>query len=252
MNRRGGGPRFLASVASVEEARIAVAGGADIIDCKDPQRGALGALDADVVRAIRAAVPRDLPVSATIGDLPAEAAAWSGPVLDMAATGIDYIKIGIFPGLDARAAIQSIGRVAIGPTRLIAVLLADRDPDFGLIDTLAGAGFAGVMLDTGRKTGRSLPDVMDDTALREFVRLAQSCGMLAGLAGSLRREHIRSLAALAPDVLGFRGALCAASDRTGGLDAGRVGAVRDALASEDVSLPRTRELARPGLEPERL
>lgn len=36
--------RFLASVADLDEARLAVAGGADIVDFKDPHRGALGAL----------------------------------------------------------------------------------------------------------------------------------------------------------------------------------------------------------------
>ena len=35
---------MLASVLSVEEAETALAHGADIIDCKDPHRGALGAL----------------------------------------------------------------------------------------------------------------------------------------------------------------------------------------------------------------
>ena len=43
---------FLASVSSVEEARLVRSLGADVIDLKDPARGALGALDEDSVRAI--------------------------------------------------------------------------------------------------------------------------------------------------------------------------------------------------------
>ena len=35
---------FLASVASVEEAKIALAGGADIIDLKNPHSGGTGCL----------------------------------------------------------------------------------------------------------------------------------------------------------------------------------------------------------------
>ena len=35
--------RLLVSVVSAEEARRAVAGGADIVDVKDPREGALGA-----------------------------------------------------------------------------------------------------------------------------------------------------------------------------------------------------------------
>ena len=42
-SRTGGGMRLLVSVVSAEEARRALAGGADIIDVKDPNEGALGA-----------------------------------------------------------------------------------------------------------------------------------------------------------------------------------------------------------------
>ncbi|OZA08229.1 MAG: hypothetical protein B7X97_06980, partial [Methylotenera sp. 17-45-7] len=40
-------PQLLVSVSSVEEARIALDNGVDIIDLKHPARGALGALDLD-------------------------------------------------------------------------------------------------------------------------------------------------------------------------------------------------------------
>ena len=60
---------FLASVTTVAEAELAARCGADIIDCKDPAQGALGALPVRTVTAIRRGVPPSLPVSATIGDL---------------------------------------------------------------------------------------------------------------------------------------------------------------------------------------
>ena len=68
--------KLLASVTTVEEARLAVTCGADIIDCKDPSRGALGALPIETVTAIRKAVPPRITLRATIGDLTAE----PGPV----------------------------------------------------------------------------------------------------------------------------------------------------------------------------
>ena len=49
---RQGRPAFLASVTNAAEAETALAGGADIIDCKDPSSGALGALDLAAVREI--------------------------------------------------------------------------------------------------------------------------------------------------------------------------------------------------------
>ena len=48
--------RLLVSVADAAEARAALAGGADIIDAKEPRHGALGAVAPDVLRAIRNAV----------------------------------------------------------------------------------------------------------------------------------------------------------------------------------------------------
>ncbi len=51
-------------------------------------------------------------------------------------------------------------------------------------------------------------------------------GMFAGLAGSLRAEHVPALLQLGPDVLGFRGGLCPRGDRTGGIDPEAVRVVR--------------------------
>jgi (5-formylfuran-3-yl)methyl phosphate synthase len=62
--------RLLVSVVSGEEAQHALAGGADIVDVKDPGEGALGApapsVLADVVRVVGAGAP----VSVALGDLP--------------------------------------------------------------------------------------------------------------------------------------------------------------------------------------
>ncbi len=60
--------RLLVSVRSVEEVREALVGGAHIIDIKEPSRGALGAADADVIRAVAAEVPPSIPVSVALGD----------------------------------------------------------------------------------------------------------------------------------------------------------------------------------------
>ncbi len=219
---------FLASVRSEAEALLAVSGGADIIDCKDPVAGALGALPHAVVTAVRRAVPH-LPVSATIGDLPCEADVLCAAARAMAATGVHYVKVGLLPGGDARGAIAALGCQDLGDARLVAVLFADHHPDFSLLPALAQAGFAGVMLDTAGKGQGTLVDFVPLARLAHFVTDARGQGLLAGLAGSLRLDHIATLAPLAPDVLGFRGALCAGRQRKGVLDPQAVRAVAQAL-----------------------
>lgn len=221
--------RFLASVTSENEAKLAAAGGADIIDCKNPSEGALGALSTHIVRAVRREVPVHTPVSATIGDLAAEPEPVAAAVGAMAATGADYVKIGFFPGGDARATIKRLQRFPLGRVKLVAVMLADREPDFTLIGDLQRAGFLGVMLDTAGKDGRTLRDHLSGEALAAFVQQARSAGLLAGLAGSLRVTDIPDLLKLDADILGFRGALCAAHRRESAMDVEAVHAVRTAI-----------------------
>ncbi len=229
MSPRDGRVRFLASVTNAAEAEICVAGGADIVDAKNPSRGALGALDHAIVRAIRAAVPARTPVSATIGDLPCDPLTVARAVEAMAATGVDYVKIGLFPEGDAAAAIARLA-AEVGPARLVGVLLADLAPDFSLVPKMARAGFAGVLIDTADKSGPPLPDLLGRDALARFIETARDHGLFAGLAGSLRLCHIPSLLDLRPDILGFRGALCGKGVRTGGVDSLAVAAVGAALA----------------------
>src|SRR2546426_6346034 len=71
--------QLLISVAGPAEARAALRGGADVIDAKDPRRGALGPVSVQRLAAIRAAVAGARPLSAPGGDAPSEdAVAGSG------------------------------------------------------------------------------------------------------------------------------------------------------------------------------
>src|SRR5471030_2493495 len=89
---------FLASARSADEALLALAGGADIIDAKEPAAGALGRVAADVLRAIVAAIAGSRPVSATIGDLELRPDAVLAAAEATAACGAAIVKIGIFTG----------------------------------------------------------------------------------------------------------------------------------------------------------
>jgi uncharacterized protein (UPF0264 family) len=226
-----GRPRFLASVMSAPEALTALAAGAEIIDGKNPAEGALGALPHATVRAIVEAVGHTVPVSATIGDLPANPDVLCVAAIAMAATGIDLVKIGFFDGGDAKASIAALGRLDLGQARLVGLLLADRNPDLNLVAAMADAGFAGVMLDTATKDGRALPDVMSTAQISRFVDAARAVGLFVGLAGALRLEHIPIIAALTPDVMGFRGALCSGKRREGSIEEGAVRAVARELSA---------------------
>jgi (5-formylfuran-3-yl)methyl phosphate synthase len=221
---------LLASVTSAEEAEIALAADADIIDLKDPRTGALGALPAPVIREAVERVAGRRIVSATAGDLPMEPEIVDQAVARIAALGVDIVKIGIFPGGRPEACLDMLAAQTARGTRLVAVLFADRSPDLGMIEGLADRGFTGVMLDTMDKSGGGLRRHLNDAVLGRFVEQAGSFGLMSGLAGSLSIADIEPLLRLGPDYLGFRGALCA-SGRSSTLEPSRMQAVRAAITS---------------------
>lgn len=217
--------KMLASVNGVEEAEIALAGGADIIDLKDPKAGALGAATTEVIRQTVAAVGGRQPVSAVAGDLPMQPDVIRAKAEEIAATGVDYVKIGFFPSDDAAACADALTELA-GRTKLIGVLFADLEPDFGLLPVLARRGFHGAMLDTAKKDGRRLLNHIPPEHLPSFVERCRSHGLAVGLAGSLEAPDIPRLLPMAPDFLGFRGALCDQSQRTGAIELEAVRQIR--------------------------
>ncbi|MGZ5000814.1 MAG: (5-formylfuran-3-yl)methyl phosphate synthase [Methylomonas sp.] len=223
---------MLASVNSLEEARLVRELNVDIIDLKQPAQGALGALAIDTVAQIVAALKPSARISATVGDLPMQPELLWEAVQAMAATGVDYVKIGFFPGGDWSGSIVSLSHIARQGHALIAVLFADTRPDFSVIATLAEAGFKGVMLDTMDKQRGSLTALMSSDELRQFVENAKVHSLLTGLAGSLAASDIAALLPLQADYLGFRGALCRQRSRTAELDENQVIEIKKLLKSE--------------------
>jgi dihydroneopterin aldolase len=66
-------------------------------------------------------------------------------------------------------------------------------------------------------------------SLREFVGACRGYGMMTGLAGSLEAPDVPRLLLLAPDYLGFRGALCVGRDRSARIDPASIGVIRELI-----------------------
>jgi uncharacterized protein (UPF0264 family) len=208
---------MLASVKNLEETRLILNTSVDIIDLKQPEQGALGALPIEIVKIIVNEVNHKRPISATVGDLPMQAELVFNAVKTMAETSVDYIKIGFFPGGDWQGTLSKLAKIS-QQHKLIAVLFADTNLDVNTIKSLKKAGFYGVMLDTMDKTNGSLSQVMAQSEINHFVSNAKSAQMLCGLAGSLKQQDISELIELDVDYLGFRGALCKKHNRIAELD----------------------------------
>ncbi len=221
-------PALLASVADLEEAETALALGAELLDLKDPRAGALGAWPAEHLSAAVARFGGRVPLSATTGDLPMEPGLLRAAAERVAASGVDVVKVGFFTDAGRLEVLEELRPLAARGVRLVAVLMADRDPDLADLAPFARAGLVGVMLDTADKRAGGLRHHRTEAELARFVAEARALGLLCGLAGSLGVDDVGPLARLAPDYLGFRGALCG-GDRRDRLDPGAFARVRRAL-----------------------
>ncbi len=197
--------RMLVSVTGPDEAAIARDGGADLIELAEADPVALRAT------AARLAGWRDLGASAA-------SLAAAAPLL---AAGAAWVRV---PATE-----PSVPQGA----RVIGVLFADRAPDFGVLPALAAAGFAGVMLDTAEKGRGRLLSLCDLPTLARFVALCRAARLSCGFAGGLEPPDVPRLLRLAPDLLGFRGALCAG----GRLSGARVRLIRALIPHSDPPPP---------------
>lgn len=224
--------RLLVSVVSAEEARRALAGGADIIDVKDPREGPLGAPSPRVLSEVVRTVGTAAPVSAALGDprpwLPhAAALAARGAVL----SGARFVKVGLrgVRQLDDAVALMSAVADAVGSdAAVIAAAYADAaaldppalEPEWlpGLIERTS---IAGALVDTFVKDGRGLYGWLPESELVELIGRTRAVGGSLAVAGQLRQSELRRVPA---DIVGVRSAVCRGGDRMAELDAKLVAA----------------------------
>lgn len=230
--------RLLVSVTDPDEADAAVAGGADIVDVKNPSEGSLGAPAPGIVRRVRAAVPARLPVSVALGDLPALPGTAALAAVGAAYAGAAYVKVGLWGTSTVEQAVRLLCAVREAldePPRaaLVACAYADAervrprplDPR-ALVRTAREAGADAVLLDTAIKDGRGLLQWLGPRELGALVVEARAAGLEVGLAGSRRAEDLPTIRATGADVVGVRSAACRDGRRDGPLDPECVGRLR--------------------------
>jgi uncharacterized protein (UPF0264 family) len=219
--------KLLVSVRGAEEASLACAGGADLIDVKEPTRGALGAADSDVIEAVVSAVAGRVPTSAALGEL------CEGKQLpDALARSLSYVKFGLAGcAADASWPRRWQQAIALLPPGVLPVAVAYADWQSAAApspeDVLSAARevhCGGLLIDTFDKTRGSLEQHLSANRIGGLIQEAHAAGMLAVLAGGLRSEDLPNLLALEPDYIGVRGAVCRGS-RTGILEQTRVAAL---------------------------
>jgi uncharacterized protein (UPF0264 family) len=227
--------KLLVSVSNSDEAAAAIAGGADVIDAKDPSAGPLGAVSIEVLRRIEAVSAAARLLTAALGDADDEARV-ERTARDAASAGAGLVKIG-FAGTASVERAASLTRAAIrgasaaGPGRcgVVAVAYADADdmvtigPD-DILEVATTSGAAGVLLDTADKSGPRLRELFTRERLSAWVARAHGAGLLVAVAGRVRIDDLEFVRETGADIAGVRGAACEGG-RTGRVTAERVRAL---------------------------
>jgi len=225
--------RLLVSVRTIDEARSAAQAGADLIDLKEPADGALGALPPERIAPIAAMLRAEYPqlrISATVGDLPpGECGEILARVRRVAASGVHYVKVGLWPASATQTG-ALLDALAASGASVVPVLVADAGIELARVEqAVRGRAFPAVMIDTADKRAGSLLQRVPLATLASFVGAVRVHGAMAGLAGSLRFDDADVLRALGPDFAGFRGAVTVGS-RAAALDPRLVRQLRRRLA----------------------
>jgi uncharacterized protein (UPF0264 family) len=239
--------RLLVSVATAAEASAALAGGADVIDAKNPLAGALGAVSAATLLEIHRIVAGRRPVTAALGDADDEATI-ECDARAFAAAGVALVKVG-FSGIASTARVAALleaavrGASAAPVTRdgrdsgcgVVAVAYADAhrvmslQPD-ALVAVAASAGASGVLLDTADKNGPGLRGLIALDALARWVEAAHEAGLTVAVAGKLTADDLLFARDAGADIAGVRGAACDGG-RTGRVSADKVRLLQAALCA---------------------
>ena len=199
--------QLLISVTTIEEAKIALESGADIIDLKEPSLGALGALPIETVQAIVTYVKNMKNAgakltSATIGDLPMQPELLLTHVARLATTRVDIIKIGFFHTDDYQLCLDALKSLTQTGLKLMAVFFAEITYP------------------------QSLIDYYSQEQRMVFAKAVLVHDLQLGLAGSLKRQHVALIKELNPSYIGFRGGVCENNHRELALDTEKIKAVR--------------------------
>lgn len=232
---------LLVSVRSATEAAAAVAGGAAIIDVKEPASGPLGAAEPETAAAV-AGIVGGVPWTLACGELSGGAddvVRHVRQVLDAVGRRRPppvAVKAGP-AGLDAaewRSAFDRLVRGLPAGIAAVAVAYADHrradaaDPS-AILRAAADAGAGLALIDTFDKAGPGVVPLVGLTEIRSWQQRAASLGLRLAVAGRLTSDDAVAVARLGVWVVGVRSAACG-GPRTGQVDAGHVGHLVDTLS----------------------
>jgi (5-formylfuran-3-yl)methyl phosphate synthase len=233
---------LLVSVRNAAEAEEALAGGAAIIDVKEPSRGSLGRPDPAVVFDVLRTARKRAWTSVALGELidnDADPRQWSNGA-DLCAPIVKAGLSGFRRRDDWRKKLLAFERAvfATGQTKPVAVAYADWEradspPPYDVLEFVIGqqvGTFFALLIDTWEKDGSNLLDWLPLGEVMAICQRARAEQVWIALAGSLSRSQIIELLPAEPVLFAVRGAACDGG-RQGKVSRNRVAELATLLSS---------------------
>ena len=246
-------PQLLVSVRSAAEASVALAGGCQILDVKDPSRGSLGRADDSVMeQVLQTGTSAGVSVSAAMGEV-ADYSTSPGVTEDRrlpnSLARLSFTKLGLASlsrdkNWSARwQDTMSFLADDVGSTsnndlpNWVAVIYADwqaadaPSPN-AIVDCVLSSSestsnqIAGVLIDTWSKKSGRLFDSLSVEQLSELADCVHQSGRFFAVAGRLTSNMLPRLASVRPDIVAVRSAACRNENRTSSVDADAVRVLR--------------------------
>lgn len=237
---------LLVSVRDAAEAAEALAGGAAIIDVKEPRNGPLGPADPAAIAAVAALVGSRRPWTMAAGELGAARGGQPGADPEPVVTAIAgllrqvisllgataeppaAVKVGLAgaAGTDWQRRLLAVYESLPAGSDRVAVAYADwrraaAPSPLEVIAAAAGIGCATLLIDTFDKSAGSLFACCQPGLPAAWVAAARAAGLQVALAGRIALAEIPDAWALRPDVVALRSAVCF-NGRSGVVQAGLV------------------------------
>jgi len=223
-------PRLLVSVRDLPEAELAIDGGCDIVDIKEPQNGALGMASAATINQIAARCARaNRPSSTALGEVldwnteDAESLSLSDELsfAKLGLAGLSQQSNWIESWMSVRSFVDSQRDL---PLSWIAVAYADTEAALSpslreVLDAAISTNCKGLLIDTTTKRPNgSMLDYVDVEELASVARIAQENRLLFAIAGQIGSNQLPATKCVAPDIIAVRSAVCSGFDRQTNVD----------------------------------
>ena len=179
--------KILGSIQNLEEAKILIESKIDIIDLKDPAKGALGKLEESKIIEILNFINNKKLTSSTVGDLPNNKDIILRVIKQIEKTNVDFIKIGVYD----KNYVKTLCSIKSNKN-LIAVFFADKFiPNIKTIELLKNSGYSVLCSIPLIKIQKYLLSCVLQSNTN-FLNQCKKIDLITGIAGSVNEEHIES------------------------------------------------------------